>query len=646
LFQDPNEASEVAYFSIEDIGAEVVAGKNLTVRVGAKDADGDVVTDYTGTIRFSSSDDRAVLPHDYTFSTEDQGWHTFYLSVMLQTEGMQTVAVHDLDDFRISGERNVTVSDGSGVVAIPDEDASLSIDVPMNGASFSSSRVTISGTAVGTSLITLKDGPITLIDELPVDASGKYVYQTPGLADGMHVFQATSVEDPTIVSNAVQITIDRSPPQVMSTEISPAGKIAPGSQFTVTIGASDELSSVSVVFGGKTYELSADDGSGSGAGGTGGMNGSGVGAGSGNGAGGVSKVFSGTMRAPLANGEYPMEVTLSDLLGNKMTEPNAGVVSVGDPTEGFDVQLIPSGKVAALSPVEMKVIAQEKVSAVSAELQGKKYELTSSDFKNFSKETVAPAEKGTYPVKFTAVDLRGKVIDLGEKSLIVGDDYVIDLLPSGTVAPQTKSTMKVTSKNPISNVVGTLLGQPYPLTSNDSLNFTGEVVAPAEFGEYFVVFSATDGQGSPIQLGQKPLIVGDAQNVAPLPVSNLQTTPGEEKVTLFWSPSVDDSGIRQYRIKFGPSPDNLIGENITPDPRTQWYVDSLAPCKEMFFTVTPIDEQGVEGETSAVVAGTPLCDEEVTHPAPPKTGTGSSMWIVVFSVLSGIGVMLLFRRRA
>ena len=79
LFQDPNESSEVAYFSIEDIGSEVVAGKNLTVRIGAKDADGNVVTNYTGTVRFSSSDDRAVVPNDYTFSAEDQGWHTFYL---------------------------------------------------------------------------------------------------------------------------------------------------------------------------------------------------------------------------------------------------------------------------------------------------------------------------------------------------------------------------------------------------------------------------------------------------------------------------------------------------------------------------------------------------------------------------------------
>ncbi len=303
LFSDPDEASEVAYFSIEEIGSEVVTGKNLTVRIGAKDGNGDVVTNYTGTVRFSSSDDRAILPNDYAFSGEDQGWHTFYLSVMLQTPGMQTIAVHDLEDFRISGERPITVSDAGGVVAVPDPVASLTIDVPVNGATFSASRITISGSATGCSLVSLADGPIELIDELPVDASGTYVYQTPSLADGMHIFQATCVEDPTLLSNKVQITIDRSPPQVMSAVFEPAGLIAPGAEVAIKIGASDELSGVRCIFAGRQFELTATD----------------------------SRNYAGVLRAPSEPGEYPMECTLADLLGNEMTEANTGVMTVGVP---------------------------------------------------------------------------------------------------------------------------------------------------------------------------------------------------------------------------------------------------------------------------------------------------------------------------
>lgn len=532
LFEDPEESTEVAYFSLEDLGSEVVAGKNLTVRVGAKDKNGDVVTNYTGTIRFSSSDDRAVLPNDYTFMGEDQGWHTFYLSVMFQTAGMQTLGVLDLDDFRISGERNVTVSDGGGVIPVPNAVPELTIDIPMNGATFSTSRITLSGKSVGCSLVRLADGTIELIGELPVDSSGTYVYQTPGLADGMHVFQATCVENPTIVSNVVQITIDRSPPQVMSAEFFPAGNLVPGSELTLKIGASDELSSVNCIFLGQAHELVPQD----------------------------SKNFSTTFRAPMAAGEYPVECTVSDLLGNKMTEPNAGVVVV--------------------------------------------------------------VEKAPIAVTF---------------------------FPEGEIAPGAEVTMNIVVDRDMAGVQSLLLGQAQDLEKQDARKFSGTFTAPQEFGEYAVDFTGVDTVGNSISNPSSSKFIvsaaGSGANIAPLPASNLQTTPGEKRVTLLWSPSVDDKGIKNYRVNFGACGEELTGINITPDARTQWYVDGLEPCVERCFQVTPIDTQGMEGVQSTVISGTPIC-EEMEHAAPPKTGGDTSWWLAVFSILAGIGAFIFLRRRA
>lgn len=532
FFEDPEEATEVAYFSLEDLGSEVVAGKNLTVRVGAKDNNGDVVTNYTGTIRFSSSDDRAVLPNDYTFTTEDQGWHTFYLSVMFQTPGMQTLGVLDLDDFRISGERNVTVSDGGGVIPIPNEKAEATIDIPMNGATFSTSRITISGKATGTSLVQLMDGAIELINALPVDASGTYVYQTPGLADGMHQFKAISVEDPTVVSNLVQITIDRSPPQVMSAEFSPVGNLAPGAEVTLKIGASDELSAVNCVFLGQTHELSPID----------------------------SKNFSVTLRAPMTAGEYPVAVTLADLLGNKMTEPNAGVIVVAE-KDPITVTFLPAGEIAPGAEVTMNIVAESDMAGVQSSLLEKIQDLSKQDARHFSGTFIAPEEFGEYEVRFMGVDVVG---------------------------------------NSVSN------SSPYKFTVSAA---------------------------------------GSGANIAPLPASNLQTMPGEKRVTIVWSPSVDDKGIKNYRVNFGTCGEELTGLNITPDARTQWYVDGLEPCVEQCFQVTPFDTQGIEGPGSVIVSGTPFC-EEMEHAAPPKTGGSTSWWFAVFSILAGIGAVILLRRRA
>jgi hypothetical protein len=61
--------------------------------VSAKDAYNNTITGYTGTVHLSSSDTAATLPADYTFTSADQGTHTF--SVTLQTPGNQTVTATD-----------------------------------------------------------------------------------------------------------------------------------------------------------------------------------------------------------------------------------------------------------------------------------------------------------------------------------------------------------------------------------------------------------------------------------------------------------------------------------------------------------------------------------------------------------------------
>ncbi len=698
LFEDPKEEVPVAYFSIEDLESEIVAGENMTVRVGAKDADGAVVANYTGTIRFSSSDDRAVLPNDYTFVSEDQGWHTFYLSVMLQTPGMQTIAVHDLGDFRISGERNVTVSDSSGVVAIPDPTPEVRIDVPVNGSTFSSSRITISGTAVGTSLVRLTDGPTELISALPVDSSGKYVYQTPRLAEGIHLFQATSVEDPTVVSEVVQVTIDRSPSKIMSLEIVPKEGVSPGMNVLFTIEAEDELSSVSVEIDGQKCDLEME----------------------------TPKVFSKTCLAPFSKGEYSISTTLIDLLGNKITDPNAGTLLV----EGFQgtMELIPEGTVLPLTYSTIYVRSLNKLSNVTCQFIGSEHELETKDSKNFSSEIQAPESLGEYSVPCTMTDLQGnKTTEI--RTLKVGS-LSVELDPTGSVLPLTETTILAQSFGELSSVSCGLLGQTYNLTSSDSKNFSTKVFAPAAQGIYPVDCVGTDLQGNqmvdtqmltvgdwataldsegeipalteviasaqslselasvnceiagktyslassdsknfsvpfiapetsgvyPVKfIGMskegvemtdvKNLIIESSENIPPLPASSVHTLPGEKRVTVLWSPAVDDKGIKNYRINFGKNETTLFDVNLTPDARTQWYVDGLEPCVEMYFQVTPIDQEGLEGPGSIIVAGTPFCDK-VEHPAPPKTGNSTSWWFAVFAIITGLGMVLFLRHRS
>ncbi|MBI2547272.1 MAG: hypothetical protein HYW23_02390 [Candidatus Aenigmarchaeota archaeon] len=65
------------------------AGTPFQLTVTALDQNGNVKPDYTGTVKFSSSDPLAILPSDYTFQASDNGVKTF--TIKLKTEGSQEI---------------------------------------------------------------------------------------------------------------------------------------------------------------------------------------------------------------------------------------------------------------------------------------------------------------------------------------------------------------------------------------------------------------------------------------------------------------------------------------------------------------------------------------------------------------------------
>jgi hypothetical protein len=70
------------------------AGGTVSLTVNAVDQSGARVSNYTGTIAFTSTDGQATLPATYTFTPGDGGTHTFG-STIFTTAGTQTVTVRD-----------------------------------------------------------------------------------------------------------------------------------------------------------------------------------------------------------------------------------------------------------------------------------------------------------------------------------------------------------------------------------------------------------------------------------------------------------------------------------------------------------------------------------------------------------------------
>jgi photosystem II stability/assembly factor-like uncharacterized protein len=90
----------------------VTAGTAFNLTLTVLDANNNTVTGYAGTVHLSSSDPKAVVPANYTFTSTDHGTHTFTRGVILKTAGPQTVTATDTQAATTQGSQAFTVNPG------------------------------------------------------------------------------------------------------------------------------------------------------------------------------------------------------------------------------------------------------------------------------------------------------------------------------------------------------------------------------------------------------------------------------------------------------------------------------------------------------------------------------------------------------
>jgi hypothetical protein len=93
--------------------AHTTAGNAFKITVSALDASGNLNPTYAGTVHFTSTDSLAVLPADYTFTSADQGVHTF--RVTLKQAGLQTILATDTVTQATVGSARLSVRPAAAV---------------------------------------------------------------------------------------------------------------------------------------------------------------------------------------------------------------------------------------------------------------------------------------------------------------------------------------------------------------------------------------------------------------------------------------------------------------------------------------------------------------------------------------------------
>lgn len=303
------ESGPISGFRISSNDNQVV-GKDFTATVTAIDANGLTVTDYTGTIRFSSTDSGAKLPNDYSFLAEDLGEHRFSLSFKFVTPGEQLLSVNDINTFQLSGEKTLEISSSDNSVDLGNDfvtndferEGDFALISPASG-SYSVDSIKIQGEAdYGYHAITYLNE--VEMDRTEIEFDNRFEVNLMDLPDGnyelyvdiVELSNADTLEEAEILevietSDVEKIVIDTTAPKIVNLSSSPNQGFMPGDTVRITLLSESGLEEANLLFQNELTPLQETSTAGK---------------------------YEAEITLPTGAGNYTLDLILSDPLGNEV----------------------------------------------------------------------------------------------------------------------------------------------------------------------------------------------------------------------------------------------------------------------------------------------------------------------------------------
>jgi hypothetical protein len=245
-------------------GSGPAAGTTFSFAVAPLNQYGNLVSGYTGTVHFTSSDTSATLPADYTFVPDDNAVHLFSNGATVFKAGPQTLTATDSVDNTITGT-------SASFTVTPDAATQFQVSAPATVTAGTSFTVTVTALDQFNNVATSYTGPYHFLSTdtsvtLPLDSNFaatdngvKTFSMTLTTAETLHL----GVEDanpPTISGITGVITVQNAPASHFQVT-GPAGATA-GQSFSFTVTAQDPFGNAAVDYAG-TVKFSSSDTTGS-----------------------------------------------------------------------------------------------------------------------------------------------------------------------------------------------------------------------------------------------------------------------------------------------------------------------------------------------------------------------------------------------
>ncbi len=263
-FQLTNLTAGPAWLDVSGFPSPVRAGETGVFTVTVRNQWNQLVSDYIGTIAFSSSDARATLPENYTFTLTDAGQHAFtavFLTASLDNFLRATDTVTDT----LTGEQ-------TGIEVLPADPAKIDViagtpQTAQVGTAFTSPLVVRVTDAYSN---TVPGMPVTYTG--PVIGAGMVYTGTNPVSTDL-TGQASLIAGPNTTSGSYQVTasvetmgvlpvyfdLTNTPAPVVGLNVfGYPSPVKAGSIHPFTVSAVDQYGNVNPNYRGSTYSLSSD----------------------------------------------------------------------------------------------------------------------------------------------------------------------------------------------------------------------------------------------------------------------------------------------------------------------------------------------------------------------------------------------------
>lgn len=281
------DLTPVDHLKIENLPDLARINESLNFKITAYTEKNEIATHYTGTVRFSSTDDNANLPIDFTFQENHLGQHTFSLGLSFITPGLQTLSVNDLSNANLKDQTEITIT----TEEINNLNETIILLTPTEGT-YSQADIEVSGEAPVGFLVKIYSNDQE-IGETYTGTDERFTYQA-NLRSGLHTIYAALIDENNEileVSDEISIQIDLTPAIIDYLEILPANQVSASTLIEIKILSEPNLPKVSIVLDNSIYELTEN----------------------------LTQpgTYSTNIAAPSVEGSYSIDVILIDQLGNE-----------------------------------------------------------------------------------------------------------------------------------------------------------------------------------------------------------------------------------------------------------------------------------------------------------------------------------------